>query len=90
MQHFVDPVDEDHNLPCGICDKIIKKNNKYITCNICNFRIHIKCNQTDVKTYEKMKQIEQTMICIKCNENNLPFIKTSQQINNDTFFYLTI
>ena len=82
MEHFEEPEDDNPNYPCGICNKIITRNKKYIRCNICNFRIHIKCNQTDEVTYQKMMQYEETMVCIKCNENNLPFFKTSQETNN--------
>ena len=82
MEHFEEPEDNNPNYPCGICNKIITRNKKYIRCNICNFRIHIKCNQTDEVTYQKMTQYEESMICIKCNENNLPFFNTSQETNN--------
>ena len=83
MQHFEDPIDDNPNYPCGICNKIITRNKKHIICHICNFRIHIKCNKTDEDTYEKMKLYEETMICIKCNENNLPFFNISQGTNNE-------
>ena len=84
MQQFEEPVDDNSNYPCGICNKIITRSNKHIKCNICNFRFHIKCNQTDEKTFQKMKQIDDSMICVKCNENNLPFFNMSHEINNDT------
>ena len=84
MQHFEDPVEDNPNFPCKICNKIITRNKKHIRCNICNFKLHIKCNKTDEATYQKMKRYEETMICIKCNENNLPFFNMSQETNNET------
>ena len=62
MEHFEEPVDDNPIYPCGICNKIITRNKKHIRCNICNFRIHIKCNQTDEATYQKMMQYEESMI----------------------------
>ena len=56
--------------------KLLEKN-RFITCNLCNYKVHIKCNETDVKTYEMMKNNEQTMICIKCKEENIPFFSSS-------------
>ena len=58
------------------------KNHKIISCNICKFEIHIKCNRIDDKTYEKIKIKKLTQICIKCKEDNIPF----QSLNNQQLF----
>ena len=81
MKHFEEPVDDNFTCSCGICNKVITRNNKHFKCNICNFRIHIKCNQIDERTFQKMKHNDMT--CVKCNENNLPFLNMSNELNND-------
>ena len=66
-------------------------NHKYIKCCICNFRVHIKCNKTDLKAYENIKE-NNSNFCIKCQEEIIQFQKltdyqffaTSEKgINND-------
>ena len=76
MHYFEEPTDDNPIYPCGICNRIIAKNHRYIRCNICNFKVHIKCNETDDKTYAKMKTNDETMFCIKCNEDIMPFFPT--------------
>ena len=73
MHYFEEPTDDNPIYPCGICNRIIAKNHRYIRCNICNFKVHIKCNETDDKTYAKMKTNDESMFCIKCNEDIMPF-----------------
>ena len=58
---------------CDICKKNIRINHKYILCNICNCNFHLKCNKTDPKAYEKIRNNDDTMFCLKCNEKILPF-----------------
>ena len=81
--YFEEPVDDVQPLPCGICSKSIGKNHRFINCNICNFRVHIKCNKTDLKTYEKINDSD-TIFCIKCQEEIIPFQKLT-----DYQFYAT-
>ena len=57
--------------PCGICEKPFQKRRKYVTCTLCNSEVHIKCNDIEYTTYNKMKRKEISM-CKKCNEQ-LPF-----------------
>ena len=71
---------------CGICYKKIGVNHRHIKCSICQFKIHIKCNKTDLKTFEKLKN-DETAICLKCKTENIPFFSSPeneyQYIPND-------
>ena len=79
MHVFVDPVGENPKYPCGICNKTIGKNHRVIRCIICNHKVHIKCNKTDVKSYEIIKKTNEPCICINCKEENLPFSKLTDE-----------
>ena len=71
-------------LPCGICAKTIAKNHRHILCKICNTKVHIKCNKTDVKTYLKIYKEKLPQTCIKCQSEgseHLPF----QQLSDTQF-----
>lgn len=65
MNVFHEPSNGPCTYPCGICNKTIGKNQKYIICELCNHKVHIKCNEIDDKTYLKIKNDEITMFCIK-------------------------
>ena len=58
---------------CGICTRTIAKNHRSILCQNCNTRVHITCNQTDAKTYEKINIDKITQTCLKCLTENLPY-----------------
>ena len=58
---------------CTVCTKTIAKNHRNICCDSCKSRIHIKCNNTDVKTYNKIVKGNQSVTCIKCQQENIPF-----------------
>ena len=75
--YFIELTDDDVQIfPCGVCYKTIAKNHKYMKCSICNFRVHIKCNKTDLKTYQNKKE-DEPIFCIKCQEEIIPFQKLS-------------
>ena len=53
---------------CGICKKIVNKNQKAINCSVCSEWVHIKCNRVSVNEYEKL--VEEESIpwqCILCH-----------------------
>ena len=58
---------------CGVCTKVIAKNHRNIHCNSCNSKVHIKCNKTDVKTYNKIIKDNISIICNNCQTENIPF-----------------
>ena len=81
-RYFEEPIGETSSLPCGICSKTIGINHRFIKCSICNYKVHIKCNKTDTKTYELMTKNTEPQFCIKCKEDIIPF----QRITDQQFF----
>ena len=79
MSYFEEPIGLNPKYPCGICLKNIANNHRAIRCNLCNYKIHIKCNKTDVKTYEKIIRNDDPQFCLKCKEELIPFQKLSDQ-----------
>ena len=79
MHYFIEPLGENPKYPCGICNKTIGKNHRAIRCCICNYKVHIKCNKTDKKSYEKLEKTKDPCICIACKEENLPFSKLTDE-----------
>ena len=62
-------------IPCAVCSKTIAKNHRKIVCEACNNQVHIKCNHTDVTTYNNMikKNLPQKcIICDPCIKGNKP------------------
>ena len=79
MHYFVEPIGDNPKYPCGFCNKNVDKSHKCIRCNLCNYKLHIKCNKTDQKTYVKMVKGEKIQLCLKCIEGSLPFQKLTDQ-----------
>ena len=68
-----DPPFPSQKFQCGVCTKTIANNHRKIHCSSCNSTIHIKCNKTDVKTYDMIKEKNLSVICITCQVDNIPF-----------------
>ena len=71
MIHYFEEPTDDSLSPCGICNRNIGINHKFVNCTICNYKIHIKCNKTDDATFEKNKknsdQCLMSTTCLNCN-----------------------
>ena len=78
MSYFEEPTGENPIYPCGICNKKIASNHRAIRCNLCNYKVHIKCNKTDQGDYRNIKE-DDIVFCIKCKEEALPFQKLTDQ-----------
>ena len=78
-RYFEDPIGDSPIYPCGVCSRTIGINHRFIKCSICNYNVHIKCNKTDLKTYELIKNNSEPKFCIKCQEDIIPFQKISDQ-----------
>ena len=50
-------INASHPFPCGICQKNVHNNQKYIKCTSCKFKVHIKCNGTTVEEYNTIKDL---------------------------------
>ena len=60
-------INANHPFPCGICQKNVASNQKYLDCISCNKRIHIKCNGTPtVDEYSLRPANDKTKWC--CNK----------------------
>ena len=57
---------------CGVCLKKIQKRHKFVNCGVCKSKIHIKCNNIEYTTFNKMKKEKEVSMCVKCDEH-LPF-----------------
>ena len=68
-------------IKCAICTKTIVKNHRKIECNQCCSHVHIKCNQTDIETYNKLINLNLPQFCIKCKENTSPPVKEKMKCN---------
>ena len=82
MIYYSEEPMDDSLSPCGICNKNIGINHKFVKCSICNYKIHIKCNQTDDATFEKNKKNSDPIFCLICQVEIIPFQNLS--MNNFT------
>ena len=63
------PVGNVNPIFCSICTKRVNLNQKFLTCNQCNHRIHITCNDISPKEYIALCAEARTKdwICFHCN-----------------------
>ena len=59
-----------HPFPCGICQKKVHNNQKYIKCTSCIFKVHIKCNGTTIEEYDTINESNSLLSGEHINENN--------------------
>ena len=50
-----------------------------LRCNLCNYRVHIKCNKIDNQSYEYISKMGEPHFCLKCQEEVFPFQKLTKQ-----------
>ena len=41
MHYFEEPAGNNPKYPCGICRETVGKTHRFITCNLCNYKVHI-------------------------------------------------
>ena len=73
MNQYPEPKGRNPKHPCKICSKTIAKTHRKVKCKTCNFRIHIKCNNTDPSTYDSLPNNKVISFCRSCAEDNIPF-----------------
>ena len=78
MSYFNEPIEENPKYPCGICSQIIAINHKAIRCNVCNYKVHIRCNRIEEKDFKKIKN-DEIILCIKCKEEIISFQRLANQ-----------
>ena len=64
---------------CGICNRRIATNQNFIHCDLCSNLAHVKCNKFDDKQYKKYLKDENATFCLKCIQENLPFLKLNDE-----------
>ena len=80
--NMIDPIINDHpKIKCFECTKTIAKNHRKLKCNFCHNHFHIKCNGTDLKTYNDILKNNLIPVCKSCHplhrsSHNLPSLKT--------------
>ncbi|CAC5395570.1 unnamed protein product [Mytilus coruscus] len=51
---------------CGICCKLVKRNDKAIQCDECDLWIHTRCASVDNTTYAKLQNTTDQWFCQNC------------------------
>ena len=80
--------------PCGFCLKPVAITHKAIFCDICNFWVHKKCNNTSDLDYNQLITDDtNTWSCQKCLHKEMPFheipdeaLKLTLEGKNSEFF----
>ena len=79
MCHFNNNTLEEKKHVCGICTKRVNKNHRYLLCQLCKNRVHIKCNEIDGSTYNNLKENCDNWFCLLCNESIFPFFSSEDK-----------
>lgn len=61
--------------PCSVCKKAVGSRHKAIQCDHCDNWVHIKCNNIDKKTYQKLQNDSTKWFCKICLSELIPFSK---------------
>ena len=83
MNQYPEPKGQNPKHPCKICSKTIAKTHRKVKCITCNFKIHIKCNNTDPSTYDSIPNNKIISFCRSCAKHNIPF----QSLEDEDFFF---
>ena len=59
--------------PCRKCEKPVAKNHRAVQCDVCDYWVHIKCNNITALKYESMQEDDNKWVCTLCLNENLPF-----------------
>ena len=59
--------------PSLICEKAVAKNHKAVCCDMCNKRLHIRCNNINTYTYKKLQKSDAPWYCKECLKKLTPF-----------------
>ena len=71
---------------CKIFNKNVNGNDHAIQCDICNFWVHIKCNNLNYIDYKYLQGNNDPSYCITCTSSVFPF----NCLNNKKFGSLLI
>lgn len=65
--------------PCGVCSNPVAVTHNAIWCDLCNFWIHAKCNNTTAAEYLRLQLDENKWFCQKCYNAEMPFSTISHE-----------
>ena len=78
--------------PCRACHKSVRKKDYAIQCDECDYWVHIKCNNIDIPTYEKIQDSPNPWFCNACTapfssltDLELTFNLSGKNLNSDKF-----
>ena len=66
---------------CRICAKNVHDKDKAIQCDLCEFWIHIKCNNLNDLDYRYLQKCDESWYCIECCSSSFPFNSLSSNKN---------
>ena len=72
--------------PCRACNKNVHVNDHAIQCDLCNFWIHIQCNNLNYVDYIYLQVSIDPWYCITCSSLLFPF----NCLNNNAFSFFSI
>ena len=67
--------------PCKICAKNVYDKSKDVQCDLCDLRIHIKCNNLNYLDYRHLQNCDESWYCIECCSTIFPFNSLSSNKN---------
>ena len=67
--------------PCRICAKNTHDKDKAVQCDLCEFWIHIKCNNLNYLDYRYLQNCDESWYCIECCSSIFPFNSLSSNKN---------
>ena len=67
--------------PCRICAKNVHDKDKAVQCDLCEFWIHIKCNNLNYLDYRYLQNCDESWYCIECCSSIFPFNSLSSNKN---------
>ena len=64
---------------CSVCNKVIARNHRALSCDQCTLWCHIKCGQVKLREYKHLQQMDQfNWVCPACFLTALPFADASK------------
>ena len=62
--------------PCKLCPKNMTDNDNVILCDLCQTRVHIKCNHLNYMNYKYLQGCNEPWYCLSCiNKQALAYKK---------------
>ena len=59
---------------CSVCNKVIARNHRALSCDQCTLWCHMKCGQVKLRKYKRLQQMDQfNWVCPACFLTALPF-----------------